>query len=121
MPAAAEAMHVQAPAVTAGYGSVLSASGGYGALALSIPVLVLLVVLGFFTRPLPMPTPLSRPIPPLLGLPHLPVAAWETRIRGQAAGLGQALPLERLEKAMAEGHPWFWIAVALVLVVVVTR
>jgi hypothetical protein len=49
------------------------------------------------------------------------VAAWETRIRGQAAGLGQALPLERFEKAMAEGHPWFWIAVALVLVVVVTR
>jgi hypothetical protein len=122
LPAATELVRPQTLPITGGIGAVLTASGGFGALYLAIPLLVVFTVLAFLTRPLPESTPTGRPavvvpVPARMrsALPSVP------RLAPLPEMIRDAIRVEALERAMALGHPWFWGAVVLVLVIAVTR
>lgn len=120
LPVAGEVMKMPVPPITGGFGAVLTASGGFGALELSLPLLVLLLVFAFLTRPLPLSPEPGRAVAPPVPLP-VRAPAWIARLPGLPATLREALEVSRLEAAMAGAHPLIWGAMALVLILAVTR
>jgi hypothetical protein len=128
IPVAAEAIGSPASAVTGGYTAVVTASGGWPALTLSVPLLLLAVGAALVSRSVWSRWP-ARPValeppPPFLALPT-------SRLEAHRSGLGRGLHLPEqyrslvnpaaLEAAAATGRPWFWGAVTLALIIAVTR
>lgn len=123
IPAATELVRSPSSPISGGFGSELTASGGFGALYLSIPLLILFGILAFLTRPLPEQTPTGRPAV-VVPVPTIRLTRWlpsPPRIPPLPDMIRDALRVDALERAMSLGHPWFWGAVALALVVLVTR
>jgi hypothetical protein len=118
LPAAGVVMNVAAPPLTGGLTGVLTASGGFGALWLTLPLFVLLLLLTFLTRPLPVPREPDTVEPPLLLLPR-GIGDW-TRL-SRLPGAAPRLEVGRLEHIMAGGHPLLWVAVVLGLIMFITR
>jgi formate hydrogenlyase subunit 3/multisubunit Na+/H+ antiporter MnhD subunit len=129
LPVAAEAIGSPASAVTGGYTAVVTASGGWAALTLGVPLLLLAaaavlvsrsVWAGWRARPI-VPKP---PPPPFVALP---TSGLEARLMD--AGRGLRLPEQyrslvnpaALEAAAATGRPWLWGAVTVALIIAVTR
>ena len=90
--------------------------GGFGSLWLSIPLLALLVLLALLTRPLPMPAEHARPAEPLLQLPTVAMPEWVPRPDRVSETLREVTPVDGWERLMTARRPWFWAALALVLV-----
>lgn len=120
LPAAGEVIKMQPIPITGGFAGVLAASGGFGALGLSLPLLVLLLLLAFLTRPLPEP-PAPAVVVASRHSPPRPALPWIARLPDLPATLREALTVDRLEGAMGGNHPLLWAAVALVVVLAVTR
>lgn len=103
-------------------GSVVAASGGWGALALGVLTIAFVALAPLFTRPLPDAPP-AAPAPALLPIPELTpldgLAWFAARIRLRPPGWDRAL--ERLQLASERGPVWLWAAIAFVLAIVVTR
>jgi formate hydrogenlyase subunit 3/multisubunit Na+/H+ antiporter MnhD subunit len=129
LPVAAEAIGSPASSVTGGYTAVVTASGGWGAFTLGVPLLLLaagaaLVSRSAWARWPARPVALKPPPPPVLVLPASGLGARLTDV-----GRGLRLPEQyrslvnpaALEAAAATGRPWLWGAVTMALIIAVTR
>ena len=128
VPVAQESMGSAASALTGSFTTVVTASGGWGALTLGSPLLILVLVAALLTRST-WSRELLRTVgaeqpPPLFELPAFrPIGRLALRLKALALP-GQYRSLldpRALEAAATSGRPWFWAAVTLVLVVAVTR
>jgi formate hydrogenlyase subunit 3/multisubunit Na+/H+ antiporter MnhD subunit len=129
LPLAAEVVGAPGAAVSGGYFAVVSASGGWAAFTLGVPLTLLAVAVAVLSRPawirwaarpvavMPAPAPLVR------------LPAWPLRRRAKRAAGGVQLPANyrdllrpsTLEAAAAASPPWVWGAITLALIVIVTR
>jgi formate hydrogenlyase subunit 3/multisubunit Na+/H+ antiporter MnhD subunit len=115
--------------VSGGYFGVQTASGGWAALTLGGPLLLLALGAAFWSRrawsrwPTPAVGSEGAP-PPLVELPFGQLGAWfrGRRTRFRVPGdYRTLLSPAALERAASSGRPWFWGAATLVLIVAVTR
>jgi len=129
LPLAAEVIGTPTGAVSGGYLAVVTASGGWPAFTLGVPLLVLAAVVALASRPAwsrwpARPLALRPPPPPFLPLPPSPFG-WRRPSRPPALRLpaqyGGFVNLSTLESAAAAGRPWVWGAITLALIVIVTR
>jgi hypothetical protein len=129
LPVAAQAIGSPTPVVSGGYLAVITASGGWPALTLGGPLLLLAGAAAVLSRRVwsrwPAQAPAGHP-PPAPLLPALPASG------GARLGTGlrrlrlpeqyrSLLDLPSVERAAAAGHAWFWGAVTLALIIAVTR
>lgn len=129
LPLAVEALGAPASAVSGGYGAVTTPSGGWSALTLGGPLLVLAVAAAFFSRRLWKRWPhltgrMTEPPAPFFELPlggagdRLADVLGRVKLPPQYRSL---LDPAGLEAAMARSRPWFWAAATAALIVAVTR
>jgi hypothetical protein len=129
VPVAGATIGSPSPTVSGGYLSVQTASGGWAALTLGGPLLLLAIGAAFWSRRAwsrwPSPAVSSEGPPrPLLEAPFGQLGA---RLRARWTGLRvpghlrSVLDLASLERAASSGRPLLWGAVTLVLIVAVTR
>lgn len=129
LPLAAEVIGSPAAAISGRYFAVVSASGGWPAFTLGVPLMLLAVAVALVSlpawrrwaaRPLPVPAE-SPPLLPLtvprMGRRRLPRAP---QIRLPEA-YGAYLRPAALEAAAASSRPWLWGAVTVALILAVTR
>jgi hypothetical protein len=130
LPVAAQAMGASpTSAVSGGYTGVLTASGGWGALTLGAPLLMLAGAAALLSRrvwsrwPAQAPAGAPAPPPPLLVTvpdPGVKLGSRLLRLR-LPAQYRSLLDLAGVERAAAAGRAWFWGAVTLALIIAVTR
>jgi hypothetical protein len=115
--------------VSGGYTGVITASGGWGALTLGVPLLILAGAAALLSRRLwsrwPAQAPAADPAPPpplLVTLPDPGVRLGARLLRPRLpAQYRSLLDLAGVERAAAAGQAWFWGAVTLALIIAVTR
>jgi hypothetical protein len=123
LPAAGAVMSTSAAPITGGGAAVLMASGGFGALWVSLPLLALLMALTLLTGPLQA----SRPVADLPPPPPLPARLPPHLARG--AGVLEALLAEisnrvkllELERRLSAGQPVIWVGAIALLALIVAR